>query len=278
MEASNAVRQVEEILKIQDQFGKDFVEIKTPALFERLQRVGSGQTKLQVKKCLRFQVSCSDMDIEDLILEFEFPLDYPSNSTCLVRALSAKAVAANENDEEFYKTCSSDIKEYLKSFSGFECAELVLDWIIQNKDTCLINNESNGTPNNELEGKVKCFILRYNHLLSGPEHKKEKAMLDAAKKLKLQGGLLWGTPGVVIVVPPSTEIDAKDYGSECRTIGKRPGGVEEMWLPESGINEAGLGGLAQQKRGGKLQELDTSALRCACGDDEDLLRSVLGVK
>mmetsp|Transcript_6715 Transcript_6715/g.10622 ORF Transcript_6715/g.10622 Transcript_6715/m.10622 type:complete len:280 (-) Transcript_6715:2235-3074(-) len=278
MHASNAVRQVEEILNLQDQLGKDAIKIKTSALFQRLQRVGpSIQGELEVKKCLLFQVSCIDI-IEDLILEFEFPTGYPSDSTCYVKALSVKAIAAKDNDEESYKTCSSNIEQYLKSFSGFECVELVLDWITQNKDTCLINTEeTNSGDTNHLEGKLKCFILRYNHLLSGSEHKKEKAMLDAAKKAKLQGGLLWGTPGIVVVVPPSTEEDAKAYGTECRTIGKRPDGVEEMWLPQVGIDEAGLGGLAQQKRGGKLQELDTARLRCACSGDENLLRSVLGV-
>ena len=103
-------------------------------------------------------------------------------------------------------------------------------------------------------------------------------MLDSAKKLKLEGGLLWGTPGIVICVPPSTEDDVKDYASECRTIGKRPGGVEEIGLPVTGIEESGMGGLAQQKRGGRLKEFDTAGLRIACGGDEDLLRTILGVQ
>jgi hypothetical protein len=94
-------------------------------------------------------------------------------------------------------------------------------------------------------------------------------MIAAAKKSKLQGGLLWGTPGIVVVVPPSTEEDAKEYASECRTIGK-------LWLRQSGLDEAGIGGLAQQKRGGKLQELDTVGLRCGCGGDESLLKQKLG--
>ena len=85
-------------------------------------------------------------------------------------------------------------------------------------------------------------------------------------------------PGVVLVVPPSTEEDAREYGSDCRNLGKRPDGVEEIWLPRFGIDEAGLDGLAQQKRGGKLRELDTAGLRAACGGDEDLLRTVLGVR
>ena len=53
-------------------------------------------------------------------------------------------------------------------------------------------------------------------------------MVDTAKKHKLQGGLLWGTPGIVVVVPPSSEDDAKDYGVQCRELGKRPDGVESF--------------------------------------------------
>ena len=72
-----------------------------------------------------------------------------------------------------------------------------------------------------------------------------------------------------------------DQKNEFKFVGtraKRPDGVEVMHFPERGVEEAGLGGLAQQKRGGKLQSLDTAMLRTACGGDEDLLRSVLGVK
>lgn len=292
MDVSNALRQVEEVLTLQDRWFNDAIEIQTPALFDRLKRVRpSAKGNLEVKKCLSIHISCAILhpdELPDLILAFEFPFDYPNRATCRVRALSAKAMAkakakaSKSMDMDInatsleYNSCTDQLQKYLESFCGCECVEFALDWIAQNKDTCL--NESSPSSSNDMEGKAQCYVLRYNHLLSGPEHKKEKSMLDAAKKARLQGGLLWGTPGVVVVVPPCTEEDAKEYGSDCRTIGKRPDGVEEIWLPEVGIDEAGLGGLAQQKRGGKLQELDTSGLRIACGSDEDLLRSVLGIK
>lgn len=179
---------------------------------------------------------------------------------------------AISGDGRGYGGCSGDIQKYLESFVGFECVELVLEWVHDNKDTCCKENKPS-----DKEGKIECYVLRYNHLLSGPEHKKEKAMIDTAKKMKLQGGLLWGTPGVVVVVPPSTEEDAREYASDCRSIGKRADGVESVWLPVSGVEEGGLGGLAQMKRGGKLQEMDTGILRGVCGGDEDLLRLVLKV-
>lgn len=283
MNISDAVRQVEEILNLQDRwFAKDGgVTVQTPALFSRLQKVtGSNQKsnkRLEVKKQLAFDIDCSVLhpdDLEDMIIEVTFPLNYPSSAPCQVRAVKAS------NRELEYKKCSADMEAYLQAFVGCECVDMLLDWLLDNKENCL-SSESLGGDNvesiNDHEGKQKCYILRYNHLLSGPEHKKEKAMIATAKKSQLQGGLLWGTPGIVVVVPPSTEEDAKEYASECRTIGKRAEGPNEIWLPESGLEEAGMGGLAQQKRGGKLQELDTAGLRIGCGGDESLLRQVLGV-
>ena len=290
MDVSNAIRQVEELLTQQETwYGCDgAIEVKTPSLFSRLQRIGHHSTSstssnnrlLEVKKTLAFDIKCSILhpnELSNLIISIEFPLDYPSASTCRV-----KAAHASHPDRE-YTSCTSAIAKYLEAFTGCECVEMVIDWLAEHKMTCLEESQSSDDvadgPGVELgQDKIRCFVLRFNHLLSGPEHKKEKAMLDVAKKTKLQGGLLWGTPGIVVVVPPSMEEDAKDYASECRTIGKRADGVEEFLLPQSGIDEAGLGGLAQQKRGGRLQDLDTVALRLACGGDEDLLRFVLGVQ
>jgi hypothetical protein len=280
METTDALRQVEEILNLQDQwFAKDgAVTINTPALFSRLQQLtgnpSSAKRVVEVKKQLAFDIDCSIIhpeELPDLVLEIEFLCDYPSNAACRVRAVSAS------NRETQYTACSTAIATYLEAFRGCECIEMLLNWISDNKNTCLKQSEDSGGSENDGEGKVQCYILKYNHLLSGPEHKKEKAMIVAAKKSKLQGGLLWGTPGIVVVVAPSTEEDAKEYASECRTIGKRAEGPNELWVPQSGLDEAGIGGLAQQKRGGKLQELDTVGLRCGCGGDESLLKQVLGV-
>lgn len=283
METSDAVRQVEEILNLQDRwFAKDGgVTIQTPALLSRLQKVTGNvndlpNKRLEVKKQLTFDIDCSILyqdDLKDMTIEVTFPFNYPSSEPCHVRAIKAS------NQEYEYRQCSAAIEAYLQAFVGCECVDMLLDWLSDNKETCLSESSDGGNAECDSyhEGKARCFVLRYNHLLSGPEHKKEKAMIAAAKKSDLQGGLLWGTPGIVVVVPPSTEEDAKEYANECRTIGKRAEGPTEMWLPQSGLEESGMGGLAQQKRGGKLQELDTAGLRIGCGGDESLLKQVLGV-
>jgi len=280
MDISDARRQVAEINALQDKSSKyaHAIEITTPALFTRLEKSVGGSSSsdqtLPVKKCLSLKIHCRELDdlheLSSLVLEIEFPFEYPSASACQIQAT---------NNGTAVDTAASKITTYLASFVGCECLELVLDWLSDNASTCLLSSSSsNDAFSDDTAGKLECYILRYNHLLSGPEHKKEKAMMDNAKKSKLQGGMLWGTPGIVVVVPPSTEEDAKEYAVDSRGIGKRPDGVECMHFPEDGLEKAGLGGLAQQKRGGKLKDLDTATLRMACGGDEDLLRSVLGVR
>ena len=283
MEFTDASRQVDEIINLQDQwFAKDgAVKIKTPALFSRLQKMLSQSNgnsgRLEVKKCLAFEIDCSILypdHLQNLKLEIEFPFDYPSSSICRVKTI-------NTLDGQESTACTAAIWKYLDTFRGCECVEMLLDWIEDNKSTCLKSLESGTSEDNKssngADGMVQCHILRYNHLLSGPEHRKEKAMISAAKKSRLQGGLLFGTPGVVVIVPPSNLEDAQEYASECRTIGKRPDGPISIWLPQSGLDDAGMGGMAQQKRGGKLKELDTAGLRCGCGGNESLLKEILGV-
>lgn len=275
MQVANAQRQVEEIRCWMDQcYDKgvsknEALQVLTPTLFTRLEgiRANDDQLMIPVKKCLQFQLNFTQLYEEELNdatktirVRFEFPLDYPSASICEVQ------VYYDDDDSKTTTTihtgCTQSIQTYLKDFVGCECVELVADWILENQATCFV--EGDGTPNPNTNSSGGCFILRFNHLLSGPEHKKEKAMLTAAKKSHLQGGLLWGTPGLVIVVSPSTYDDAKDYAQECRTIGKRvEGAIEEVDLPA--WEDGGLGGLAQQKRGGKLKELTTADLRQVCG-------------
>ena len=192
MDISDARRQVAEInaLQIQPKYAHA-LKITTPALFDRLEKaVGNGSSSnqtLPVKKCLSLKIHCHELDLDELsglVLEIELPFDYPSGSTCRVLH------AINKTGENV-SDVGAKIATYLQSFLGCECLELILEWLSDNRSTCLSSSSRNASDDSAPAGMVECYILRYNHLLSGPEHKKEKAMVDAAKKTKLQGGLLW---------------------------------------------------------------------------------------
>jgi hypothetical protein len=284
MNVTNARRQVNEIQSLQNSWYGHAIKVTTPGLYNKLQKLlsntsASSKGTIKVKKNLAFQFDCTIVhpeDLPDVVIEFTYPCSYPENQLCTVNVI-------NSRTSEPYTSCTTLVNTYLQSFLGSESVQIVLEWLSENKKTCLLevsNGESNGetkqnsSPKN---GQVECYVLRYNHLLSGSEHKKEKQMIDVAKKSRLQGGILWGTPGIVVIVPESTEEDAKEYASECRAIGKRADGVEIFWFSKDEIDAVGMGGIAQKKRGNKLLELTTSSLRIVCGGVEEVLRQVLGV-
>lgn len=273
------MRQVEELHTHTQLWYGHAIKICTPGLLARLQKVTSttttSSTALQVKKCVSFQLNCGVLhpeELSDLVLTCTFPINYPEEEVCSVAAL----LTNNATGTTTQSTSVADaINTYLAPMLGCDCIEMIVEWLANHKQTCLIETGAT-TEDPDHHGKAECYVLRYNHLLNGPEHKKEKQMVASAKSSKLQGGLLWGTPGIVVVVPPCTEEDATEYARECRTIGKKCA-MEVVWLPQQGLEKGGLGGLPQAKRGGKLQSMSTTLLRTVCGEDEDLLRTVLGI-
>ena len=66
---------------------------------------------------------------------------------------------------------------------------------------------------------LSLVILKFNHLLLGNEHKKEKSMMAAAKKTFL-GGVCYGTPGLIILLGANDD-DVSHFLIECRAIGKK---------------------------------------------------------
>ena len=62
------------------------------------------------------------MELNNLMLEFTFLLDWPSELMCCVHAFNG------HKHKQEYKSCTLWIQEYLKSFCGYECVELTW-WI-----------------------------------------------------------------------------------------------------------------------------------------------------
>ena len=270
MNYSNATRQVEELQAQQQKWWAHAIQINTPTLYTRLQQAtstshsASSKKVLNVKKPLSFSINCNILHpntLSSLVLEFIFPCNYPEETVCVVKATSTAT------PPQPFEQWTSAINAYLaQSFVGCECIDVVMEWISEHNTTCLSSGTGDTT-----QDTVECFVLRYNHLLQGAEHKKEKNMVDCAKKSGLKGGILWGTPGIVVIVPPSNEEDAKEYANSCRTLGKRPDGVEAVRFPKVGVLH--LTGMDHKK----LLDLTVPMLRQIAGDDETLLKHVLGV-
>mmetsp|Transcript_11493 Transcript_11493/g.18761 ORF Transcript_11493/g.18761 Transcript_11493/m.18761 type:complete len:261 (+) Transcript_11493:132-914(+) len=66
---------------------------------------------------------------------------------------------------------------------------------------------------------LSLHVLKYNHLLLGNEHKKEKVMMSIAKK-SLLGGVCYGTPGLIVLLG-ADDGTAASFLDDCRAAGKR---------------------------------------------------------
>ena len=293
-------RQIDEVLELQDRYA---ARILAPKLFARMQLCAErGVEPKGVAKRLSVRVPARPIAeaLDGLALQFEFPSAYPDSAALQLRVVPvcggdgdggeggtsiagadgsggagagtcAGAGAAGAVEALAAKTEAS-VAEYLVPFIGHECVFAALEFL--SDQACELAAAAAAAL--EPRGQI-CFALRFNHLLKGPEHKKEKSMVDTAKKQGLQGAIVWGTPGVIILTG-CTEADAAEYLSACRAIGKRGEMLMPLHLAAEALESQGLGGLAQQKRGGKLAELNTAGLRASLGGDETLLKTVLGVQ
>ena len=269
----SAAAQLDELAALEQEWYAHAITCTAPKLRARLRRaVAHGRRPADIKKRMTLTIDLGAMypnDYPGVVLAVAMPPDYPGRMP---------DVACDTNPG-----IATRVEDYLAPFTSNPVAlGMMMEFLSGERATlmaeCLLHDEGGGGAGESKANDpsmARCFVLKYNHLLKGPEHKKEKEMVDAAKKSKLQGAILWGTPGIVLVVPPSNEEDARDYASTCRTIGKRAD-LTESFLPLEGLDRAGVGGLHQQKRGGKLVELDMAGLRLACGGEE-LLKEVLGL-
>jgi hypothetical protein len=264
-----AKRQVEEIRQLEESEYYSALAIDTPKLLQRLRKcVSSSSEPSGATKQLGLSLRLGEIRHEwcDAILGFSLPPGYPDTESCQHSLVSEKFSQACMDH------CASEIKAHLENFAGNECMLTAIEYLASNGGALLAAVEGG-----EDEPGREVTFIRYNHLFKGPEHKKEKAMVDTAKKDGLQGAVLYGTPGIVLLINYD-ENDVQDYMSACKTIGKRPDPPVVLRTHPEALEVAGVGGLAQQKRGGKLAEIDIRGLRIMLGGDEAKLKEALGVK
>lgn len=252
--------------------------ITSPKLFQRLSNcIKCDREPIGASKNLSLTLKLSYFDFSwgDALLEVTFPSAYPDCGLPHFYLRSQKLSDARIN------YCIQELEKYLEPFAGHCCLSSAFEYMIDNVESLLSSTmdssetevlEEGGENEHQQHHQEAVSFIRFNHLIKGPEHKKEKAMLDAAKKENLSGAIIWGTPGVMLIAYVDDDDDVLDYMRTCKTIGKRPDGPVVMRVTKEALECAGIG-----ESGGKLAAIDTAGLRVLLGGNEDLLREVLGV-
>ncbi len=132
----------------------------------------------------------------------------------------------------------------------------------------------------EPEMSVHVVCCRWNHLLAGNEHQKEKDIVAAAKAFGLRGVILYGTPGVVVLEDESENTEGVTaFMKECsRKIGKRGEVTLTVQLPLGGESGGGTGAMPGGSRAG-LAPVAMEELKSLLGrlGQEGHYRTILGL-
>jgi hypothetical protein len=140
-----------------------------------------------------------------------------------------------------------------------------------NKQKILLENEKN---KNEKLVFSRIQVLSYHHLLYGSEHKKEKAVVSAAKSLNIKGFILYGTPGIIVLCENDDAI-VRSYLDECRSIGKS-GNQSVSFVLKNQEEE----NICREIFTRGLDSIDLTRLReimLYFGKDEVVVREILGL-
>ena len=117
-------------------------------------------------------------------------------------------------------------------------------------------------------------VLSYHHLLYGSEHKKEKAVVSAAKSLNIKGFILYGTPGIIVLCE-NDDVIVRSYLDECRSIGKSGNQSVSFFLKNQQEEN-----ICQELFTRGLDSIDLTRLReimLYFGKDEIVVREILGL-
>lgn len=209
----------------------------------------------KVMKCL--QACISDMGISIV-----WPKDYPDE---VLEVTIADARVADDKAREI----ANQVDVFASAFIGAEsgCAMEIISHCME-----MIEDHFATAPKIAAPSCPCIHVIKYNHLLFGNEHKKEKDMVTAAKSLNVAGGIYYGTPGLVLLVSDENESDVSSYMSECKSIGKKGDLVYSTTLVPSCTKYNAI------TTGKGLCELSLEDLQAAIGGVQVFRSEVLGIK
>jgi hypothetical protein len=185
--------QLNDIDSLRDVCGISNVVIETPKVEERLR---SGFVAV---KELRAHVLPNNIRIT-------WPLDYPDISPLHVEFTEY----SNDTDGSVSRNLYIFISAFVGSSIGYaiDIVRYAIDLLDEAREKAESKKETLG---------ISLHVLKFNHLLKGPEHKKEKEMMSCGRHY--HGAIYYGTPGLVALCG-ADEI-AHEYLQSCRSVGKR---------------------------------------------------------
>jgi hypothetical protein len=181
------------------------LDIHTPKVEDKL-RQGCGTIK-ELSGTIQWR---------DVVFTLTWPLAYSDTASLCLEVSSA---AECDQPTDF-----SDINKAIDIFSvacegsHCGCAADIMTYAID-LISDMPSSESGSGSSGDGSGTLCMHVLKYNHLLLGSEHKKERAMVSLAKK-SLLGGVCYGTPGLIFLLGADDDT-ATSYLGDCRSLGKR---------------------------------------------------------
>ena len=265
MPVTRIAAQLESLSSVAREFPAAEVICTTPKLLARMERAASSaaQRVSQPNKplCFTFREGQGTASVDvALALQVEFPSGFPDLHDDPLRITICDSVAVAGREK-----LQGELDSFVSACAGYDCLVDAVRFVQENAAAA---SDTSAAPLADRSQRVA--VLSFNHLLKGGEHKKEKEMVSAAKSHGLSGFIVYGTPGLVILVG-FEEGDDSSYLVTSRGIGKRGDVVYEGKL------ELGEAATSQASRKG-LGEIDLSGVRELLGGDEELYREVIGVR
>jgi hypothetical protein len=175
-------------------------------------------------------------------------------------------------EDDFNRQIASHLKK--EDFVGAECALVTLNYVEEHASEFLpkiVATAPIATTTISPTQIVRSWV-RFNHLLLGKSHAKERSMVSAAKSFGIKGYIVYGTPGLVCAQGDGDDVTS--FLAECRNkIGKKPDVVttDEITSSDTGGSDGGAkAGLIEIP----MNQLEDLLIEQGLGDQR---RQILGV-
>lgn len=234
--------QLEDLKQLRDRYD---LTVSTPKVEERMRSGYATSKELEAK------INCLNIHIK-------WPRDYPDSSPVEVEVIDTSG------DGNFFNLVNRNISTFASACVG-STKGYALDVIRYAAD--LLDEMQSGSAVSDEITTISLHVLKYNHLLKGPEHKKEREMVSSGKGF--HGAIYYGTPGLVVLC--GGESECNEYLQTCRSIGKRG---DLVYSKETPSEDEGVQILLAANG---LCELPVEGIQDLVGGIDTFKREILGI-